>query len=168
MVFMMHYQFIREIIEIKKNVSAEAMSYFSSDDTIFNDHFPGTPLVPGALMVELMAQTAGWLIGYSTDFAKKSVLATVDNAKFRHNVRPEMAIFSSVQLTAIHHNRAAVKAKIEIPMEHKRQLCASADIGFYLHDLNDQPSENSIFNKAQIQPWMKKSFQDLARKLSIE
>ena len=31
------------------------------NSTVFEGHFPGYPLMPGALLIECMAQTTGWL-----------------------------------------------------------------------------------------------------------
>jgi len=45
--------------------------------TIFEGHFPGHPLMPGVLLIETMAQTAGWHIIGVTGFARMPFLAAV-------------------------------------------------------------------------------------------
>ena len=56
--------------------------------TIFEGHFPGYPLMPGVLLIECMAQTAGWLAGALTGFTGLPVLAGVKEAKIRNAVFP--------------------------------------------------------------------------------
>jgi beta-hydroxyacyl-ACP dehydratase FabZ len=56
----------------------------------FQGHFPDIPVMPGVLIVEAMAQTAGVLVlSYVPDRHKKLVLlASVEEAKFRRQVVP--------------------------------------------------------------------------------
>src|SRR5712691_12484385 len=62
----------------------------TANEPFFNGHFPDFPVMPGVLIVEAMAQTAGILVLKSIpDRDKKLVLlASVDNAKFRRPVVP--------------------------------------------------------------------------------
>ena len=57
----------------------------------FQGHFPSTPIMPGVLMVEALAQTAAVMVGVADDLADKEFLVyfmAVDNAKFRRKVGP--------------------------------------------------------------------------------
>ncbi len=60
------------------------------NEPFFNGHFPDFPVMPGVLIVEAMAQTAGVLVLKSIpDRGKKVVLlASIDAAKFRRPVTP--------------------------------------------------------------------------------
>jgi 3-hydroxyacyl-[acyl-carrier-protein] dehydratase len=58
------------------------------DSTVFEGHFPGYPLMPGALLIECMAQTTGWLVMALGGFTAMPFLAGVKEAKFRTAVFP--------------------------------------------------------------------------------
>jgi len=56
--------------------------------TIFEGHFPNYPLMPGALLLECMAQTTGWLVMAMARFTAMPFLMGVKEAKFRTAVFP--------------------------------------------------------------------------------
>jgi 3-hydroxyacyl-[acyl-carrier-protein] dehydratase len=62
---------------------------FTQNDDFFRGHFPEQPVVPGVILVEMMAQTAAALIAYSIKeetFDKIVYLMNIDNTKFRKPV----------------------------------------------------------------------------------
>tara|TARA_B100000886_G_C20195604_1_gene396197 strand:- start:121 stop:555 length:435 start_codon:yes stop_codon:yes gene_type:complete len=63
---------------------------FSEDEYFFKGHFPDNPIVPGVIIVEAMAQTAGVVVSYKLkEFEDKSVLfMSVNKAKFRKPILP--------------------------------------------------------------------------------
>ena len=69
---------------------------FSDNEYFFKGHFPNNPIVPGVIIVEAMAQTAGIVVSYKLkDFNEKSVLfMSVNKAKFRKPILPnEQVVF---------------------------------------------------------------------------
>ena len=64
---------------------AKSEKLFSANEYFFKGHFPGNPIVPGVIIVEAMAQTAGIVVSYKLkEFKDKSVLfMSVNKAKFR-------------------------------------------------------------------------------------
>ena len=56
--------------------------------TVFEGHFPTYPLMPGALLLECMAQTTGWLVMALSGFTAMPFLIGVRDAKFRTAVFP--------------------------------------------------------------------------------
>lgn len=65
---------------------------------VFDGHFPGFALLPGVLMVEIMAQAAGWLVVAQGGFARMAVLAKVTDAKLRGMVRPGAELVATAEL----------------------------------------------------------------------
>ena len=63
----------------------KSQKLFSKDEYFFKGHFPNNPIVPGVIIVEAMAQTAGIVVSYKLrDYKEKSVLfMSVNKAKFR-------------------------------------------------------------------------------------
>ncbi len=63
---------------------------FRDNEHFFEGHFPNNPIVPGVIIVEAMAQTAGVVVSYKLkDYQDKSVLfMSVNKAKFRKPILP--------------------------------------------------------------------------------
>tara|TARA_B100000575_G_scaffold290360_1_gene293916 strand:+ start:5197 stop:5631 length:435 start_codon:yes stop_codon:yes gene_type:complete len=64
---------------------------FAKDEYFFEGHFPNNPIVPGVIIVEAMAQTAGIVVSYKLrEYKEKSVLfMSVNKAKFRKPILPD-------------------------------------------------------------------------------
>ena len=68
----------------------KSQKLFSKDEYFFKGHFPKNPIVPGVIIIEAMAQTAGVVVSYKLrDYKEKSVLfMSVNKAKFRKPILP--------------------------------------------------------------------------------
>lgn len=69
-----------------------AVKNVTHDEWFFTGHFPERPIMPGTLLIEGMAQTAGVLVGVHADPATgastQGLLVAVDRARFRRQVVP--------------------------------------------------------------------------------
>ena len=82
---------IDKVIDIVKNESAIGIKNVTVNEPYFPGHFPTTPVVPGVLQIESLAQTAAVLVAKSLNISDSSalvLLTTIDNAKFRRPVTP--------------------------------------------------------------------------------
>ena len=53
------FELIRSVRIDVENGRASADAFVAADHPLFADHFPGSPLLPGSLMIELAAQLSG-------------------------------------------------------------------------------------------------------------
>jgi len=81
---------IDRIIDIDGDNSATGVKNVTFNEPYFPGHFPGRPVMPGVLIVEAMAQTAGAICIRAAGVAKPSLVyfLTIDGAKFRKPVLP--------------------------------------------------------------------------------
>ena len=72
---------------------------FIDTEYFFEGHFPNNPIVPGVIIVEAMAQTAGIVVSYKLkEFNDKSVLfMSVNKAKFRKPILPNDSVSFEVK-----------------------------------------------------------------------
>lgn len=81
---------VDRIIEYEPGKRVVGVKNVTLNEPFFEGHFPGAPIMPGVLIVEAMAQTAGVLMLASLpDREQKLVFFTgIDGAKFRKPVVP--------------------------------------------------------------------------------
>jgi 3-hydroxyacyl-[acyl-carrier-protein] dehydratase len=81
---------VDRIIDVDGDNSATGIKNVTFNEPFFQGHFPGYPVMPGVLLVEAMAQTAGAICLRKTGGSTPSVVyfMTIDNAKFRRPVGP--------------------------------------------------------------------------------
>ncbi len=93
------FLFLDELKDIKKLESAVSINTFNENEDFFRGHFPGHPIVPGVILIEMMAQAGAALIAYSIkeETADKIVyLMNVEKTKFRSPVFPNQKIYTKV------------------------------------------------------------------------
>ncbi len=132
----MRWLLIDKILECEPGVSAVGIKTFPRSDLIFMDHFPGFPIVPGVLQVEMIAQ----MIGKCAAMAKPGVLpvlGSVKSAKFYGNIHPGDLCTVRARVEKI--SKTYVLGEGEIEVDGRR--VASASILFGLVDRSKLNSE---------------------------
>jgi 3-hydroxyacyl-[acyl-carrier-protein] dehydratase len=88
------FVFVRKLIACDPGLSAECEMQFSSDDPMFAGHFPGDPLVPGVILTESLAQTAGIAAAsaHPENSQPRFLLSAIRQMKFFRGVRPDERI----------------------------------------------------------------------------
>jgi 3-hydroxyacyl-[acyl-carrier-protein] dehydratase len=124
-----YFQLIDRIVDLDlagQTIRTEARVPTAS--TIFEGHFPGFPLMPGVLLIEAMAQTAGWLVIGVTRFTRMPFFAASKEAKLRSFVMPGQTLALSAKL--LHEGSGYAVTKAEIRCEGK--LACNAELTFRL------------------------------------
>jgi 3-hydroxyacyl-[acyl-carrier-protein] dehydratase len=140
--------------ELRKAEFVRAEKTFSRDEEFFADHFPGFRVVPGALMLEVMAQSCGWLVAWSLDFEAKSVLVLANHVQFRRFVSPGHKIIVEAKPHAALSSRVAFMAEARV----NNHLVARADLSFVVYNLND---DKSPFERKMTSDWLRTRFSEL-------
>ncbi len=90
---------VDRIISLEKSKSAVGIKNVSANEGFFEGHFPGNPIMPGVLIIEALAQTAGILANVSSEKKYKSVyFMSIERAKFRKPVVPGDQLRLEVEL----------------------------------------------------------------------
>ncbi len=82
---------VDRIVEARADEYGVGIKNVTANEPQFQGHFPGRPVMPGVLLIEAMAQTAGALcVASQENSGSPSVvyLMTIDKAKFRKPVVP--------------------------------------------------------------------------------
>ena len=81
---------IDKVVDAIPGQSGTGIKNVTINEPFFQGHFPGHPIMPGVLIVEAMAQTAGVLVMADMDGAENALVyfMTVENARFRKPVVP--------------------------------------------------------------------------------
>ena len=82
---------IDKVISIDGTKTATGIKNVTFNEPHFQGHFPRTPIMPGVIIVEAMAQSAAVMLGTALDLVEKNVLLyfmSIDKCKFRRKVIP--------------------------------------------------------------------------------
>jgi len=82
---------IDRIVDVVPATSATGIKNVTINEPHFQGHFPQRPVMPGVLIIEAMAQTAGALVMHSMGQEAEGKLVyfmTIENARFRRPVVP--------------------------------------------------------------------------------
>ncbi len=120
---------IDEIVELEVGKKIVARKQIKAEDFWFKGHFPEHPVVPGVLMIEMLAQ-AGAVAMLSMDEHKGKIgfLAGVDKAKFRRQVVPGDLLTLEVEIIKVKGPIGIGKALATVNGEK----AVSAEISFAL------------------------------------
>ena len=94
------FLFIEDCEIIEPGKSGISTRIFNENEYFFEGHFPNNPIVPGVVIVEALAQTAGVVVSVNlNDKNDKSVLfMSINKAKFRKPVLPNHKITFKVEI----------------------------------------------------------------------
>ncbi|MCK0196130.1 beta-hydroxyacyl-ACP dehydratase [Ancylobacter sp. 6x-1] len=111
-----YFQMVDKVLELDLEAKTIRTANVVPDESpIFEGHFPGHPLLPGVLLFEIMAQTAGILLLRLHNFDRMGFLASVEKGKLRNFVTPGQTI--EVEAELLHdgsgYGRLAARGKVD-------------------------------------------------------
>ncbi len=89
---------VEKLIPGKQGVGIKCVT---TNEPYFMGHFPGNPIMPGVMIVEALAQTAGLIVNKSlpaTDQTRDVYFMSIDSARFRKPVKPGMVLHLEVEM----------------------------------------------------------------------
>ena len=144
----MRWIWIDKFVAFESGRRAVAVKNVTLAEEHLHDHVPGYPVHPPTLMIEGMAQTGGVLVGETSDFKEKVVLAKVTRATFHRHVVPGDQIRLEANVRGdIRPEGASIEGRITC----NGHLVAEIELMFAHLDQSRAPVESSednfVFNE---------------------
>ena len=127
------FLFVERLTDIVPHESATGWKGVSVNEPHFMGHFPEYAVMPGVLIVEAMAQTAGALVVHSTGFSRDKRIVyfmTIEKARFRKPVTPGDLLRMPVRAL----RRRGPVWRFEGKAFTEDTLCAEAEFSAMIHD----------------------------------
>ena len=111
---------VDEILELKPGVECRTSLKLSEDKWFFDCHYPGSPVMPGSLLLEAMSQSLTLVVTSMDEFADELgggilLLNGISNVKFVKEALPGAELIMSAQIDSF--KRGIVKGKIKCEAE---------------------------------------------------
>lgn len=121
------FMLIDEIVELEPGKRVVAKKHLKEDEFWFRGHYPGHPVQPGVLIIEMLAQAGGVCVLSMPEYKGKIPLfAGIDKAKFRRQVLPGETLTLEVEMIKLRSTAGIGKATATVNGER----AATAEITF--------------------------------------
>ena len=125
------FLFVDAIVEMERLKRVVGIKNVTINESHFQGHFPGKPIMPGVLIVEALGQLGGILLSQKLEHTGKlAVLLSMDKVKMRHPVVPGDQLILEAVTVRVKSRTGHVRCKAFV----KDKIAAEADIKFMLVD----------------------------------
>ena len=109
---------VDRIVELEPGKRAVGVKAVTANEPQFTGHFPGRPIMPGVLMVEALAQTAGVAVMTLDEYrGKLGLFAGIDDCRFRRMVVPGDTLILKVEVEKLRGMFGRVRAVASVDGE---------------------------------------------------
>ncbi len=124
---------VDRILEMEPQKRVVGLKNVTMNEPFFQGHFPGTPIMPGVLILEAMAQTSGVLAISSLEKGKEGALMYfmgLDQVKFRKMVVPGDQLIMELEVLKQRAKimKLAGVAKVDGKVVAEAQLMATIEV----------------------------------------
>ena len=110
----MRWIWIDRFIKFEPGTTAQAVKNISLAEEHLHDHFPEYPVMPAALIIEGMAQTAGILVCHASGFKEKVILAKITKAVFDDIAVPGDTLLFTANIEQINEQFAVAAGDVSV------------------------------------------------------
>ena len=134
----MRYFLIDKIIHYETDGVVHALKAITLSEQVLHDHFPGYPIYPGALILEGVAQAAGFLL--ETTFNKedskirRAVFVQADKYKISVPTEPGEVLRYEIKLLSTLED--AGRVSFEVKSHLNNEVRAKGDLTFKMMDID--------------------------------
>ena len=112
------FLFVDRVIEIEPGKKGIGIKNVTINDGFFQGHFPQKPVMPGVIMIEAMAQTAGVVVlTGGAHNGKVALFMSITDVKFRKVVNPGDQLLMEVEIIRDRERTAHVKGVARVDGE---------------------------------------------------
>lgn len=120
---------VDKVVEVEAGKKITAIKNVTVNEPFFQGHFPGYPVMPGVLIVEALAQTAGIAVSLlEENKGKLGLFAGIETMKFKRQVVPgdTLKLEAEILMSKLGVTKAKVMATVD------GQMAAEGEVKFAL------------------------------------
>ena len=126
---------VDRVLEMDGDQRCVGVKNVTINEPFFGGHYPGTPIMPGVLIVEAMAQLSGVLLSRKLEHTGKlAVLLSMDKVKLRKPVTPGDQLVIEAVAVRVRSRTGHTRCQAFVGQD----LAAEAEIKFMLVDADQE------------------------------
>ena len=122
------------------------VSQLPDQSPVFEGHFPGFPVLPGVMMLEIMNHTIGYLLYRRYEKSRFVFLGGIKRAKFRRFVNPGAVVTSDAKITHDGSGFHVAETKITVNDE----VASDAEVVMVVTDFPNESVEQEMVRRSKL------------------